>query len=164
MIKMKYRSWLKTVFAASSLLITCAIPHKGYAQQGFGIGGIVGEPSGVSVKYWIDRTSAFDAAFAWSLVDNSPFQFHADYLMHGASLTGSSSEAKGSLPWYFGFGGRVKNINNESHIGIRVPLGITYLVSDAPLDIFAEISPVLDVTPSVNLNWNVGVGVRFYFH
>ena len=118
----------------------------------------------MSVKYWIDQTTAFDAACAWSLADHSPFQFHADYLIHGPSLTAGSSETKGSLPWYYGIGGRVKNINNESHIGVRVPVGVTYLVAEAPIDIFGEITPVLDLKPSINLNWNAAIGVRYYFH
>ena len=158
MIKKNYRR-LITFIAVASLFVTDA-----YAQDGLGVGAIVGEPSGVSMKYWIDKSTAFDAAFAWSLADNSPFQFHADYLIHSSSLTSNSSEAKGSLQGYFGIGGRIKNINNESHLGVRVPLGATYLVSEVPVDIFAEIAPVLDVKPTVNLNWNGAIGVRYYFH
>ena len=162
MIKMNYLARLATIIAAVSLFVTCAVP-KAYGRDGVGIGVIVGEPTGVSVKYWIDRTTAFDAAFAWSLADSSPFQFHADYLIHGSSLNARSSEAKGSLPWYYGIGGRVKNIYNETHLGIRVPVGVTYLVSESPVDIFAEIVPVLDLKPTVNLNLNGAVGIRYYF-
>ena len=162
MMKKNFRGWLLTVIAAVSLSFTCLM-HDVHAREGIGVGVIVGEPTGVSMKYWIDRTSAFDFACAWSLADNSPIQFHADYLIHGPSVTTNSSEQKGSLPWYYGIGGRVKNINNESHVGIRVPFGITYLVSEVPVDIFGEISPVLDLKPSVNLNWNGALGIRYYF-
>ncbi len=160
MIKKNFLTRLATLTAAASLFVTCDIPTA-YGRDGFGFGAIVGEPTGVSVKYWIDKTTAFDAACAWSLADHSPFQFHADYLIHGPSLT---SDTKGSLPWYYGIGGRVKNINDESHIGVRVPVGVTYLVDEAPIDIFAEIAPVLDLKPSINLNLNAALGVRYYFH
>ena len=160
MIKKNFLTRLATLAAAGSLFVTAAIPQA-YGRDGFGVGAIVGEPSGVSVKYWIDKTTAFDAACAWSLADHSPFQFHADYLIHGPSL---SSDSKGSLPWYYGIGGRVKNINNKSHIGVRVPVGVTYLLAEAPIDIFGEITPVLDLKPSINLNWNAAIGVRYYFH
>jgi hypothetical protein len=162
MIKKNYLARLVTIIAVALFFVTAAMP-KAYGRDGVGIGVIAGEPTGLSVKYWIDRTSAFDAAFSWSLADKNPFQFHADYLMHGPSLNTNSSEAKGSLPWYYGIGGRIKNINNETHLGIRVPVGVTYLVSEAPVDIFAEIAPVLDLKPTVNLNWNGAIGIRYYF-
>ncbi len=157
MFKKNYRRFI-TVLAVASLFVTDL-----YAQDGLGVGAIVGEPSGVSVKYWIDKNNAFDAAFAWSLADNSPFQIHADYLIHGASLIGNSSDAKGRLPWYCGIGGRIKNINNESHFGVRAPFGVTYLLSEVPVDIFGEITPVLDVKPTINVNWNGALGIRYYF-
>ena len=163
MIKKNVLARFATIIAAGSLFVSAALPQA-YGRDGIGFGASVGEPTGVSVKYWLDQTTAFDAACAWSLTDNSPFQLHADYLIHGSSLTTSSSEIKGSLPWYYGIGGRVKNINNKSHIGVRVPVGVTYLLAEAPIDIFGEITPVLDLKPSINLNWNAAIGVRYYFH
>ncbi len=163
MIKRNNLARLISAIAFVLLSITCSTPVT-YARDGIGIGGIFGEPTGVSVKYWLDRTTALDAAFALSLANNNPFQFHADYLIHGASLNTNSSEAKGKLPWYYGIGVRVKNRNNESNLGIRAPLGITYLVSEVPVDIFAEVVPVLDLKPNINLNWNGAVGLRYYFN
>jgi hypothetical protein len=162
MNKKNYLTKLRNLAVAASLLVSSAIPQA-EAREGFGIGAIVGEPTGVSIKYWLDNTNAIDAAMAVSLYDNNPFQFHADYLIHSSSSTVNSTEVKGTLPWYYGIGGRIKTLNNDTHFGVRVPLGFTYLVAEMPVDLFAEIAPVLDVTPSVDLNLNGAVGVRYYF-
>jgi hypothetical protein len=47
--------------------------------QGIGLGVILGEPTGVSFKAWIDNRTAIDAAAAWSFSENDSFQFHTDY-------------------------------------------------------------------------------------
>ena len=50
-------------------------------DKNFGIGVILGEPTGLSGKYWISPERAFDAALAYSfLEDNKSFAFHANYL------------------------------------------------------------------------------------
>jgi hypothetical protein len=75
------------------------------------------------------------------------------------------------MPVYYGIGARLKFKDDEGRgrneddaiFGIRVPVGITYLFDDAPLDLFFEIVPVLDLAPDVELDINAAVGLRFYF-
>ncbi|ACF42564.1 hypothetical protein Ppha_0227 [Pelodictyon phaeoclathratiforme BU-1] len=43
-------------------------------------------------------------------------------------------------------------------------VGVTCLFSDVPVDLFAEIAPVLDVTPDVHLNVNGAIGIHYYLH
>jgi hypothetical protein len=50
--------------------------------SGFGIGVILGEPTGLSAKYWISPYCAIDGALAWSLDKKSRVQIHSDYLWH----------------------------------------------------------------------------------
>lgn len=159
--KKKYRAKLRTFSVLSSFLVTFAA-HDAVARDGFGVGVIIGEPTGVSMKYWLDDSSAIDAALAVSLSHDNPFQFHADYLIHSTSSL-TSSELKGRLPWYYGIGGRIKE-DHDTHIGVRVPVGITYMFADTPMDFFAEVAPVLDVTPKVDLSVTGAVGLRYYFH
>lgn len=137
------------------------------ATDGLGVGVIVGEPTGLSLKYWLDDTHAIDGAAAWSFWDNDGFQLHADYLWHNFDLIDSGS-ASGKLPVYCGVGARLKFEDNEGRhdgdtvFGIRVPLGISYLFGDTPVDIFAEVVPVLDLSPDVDLDLNLAIGLRFY--
>lgn len=141
------------------------------AEEGIGIGVILGEPTGISVKKWIGKDRAIDAAAAWSFSENDSFQIHADYLIHNFGLL-QTGNIGGRLPVYFGVGARIKLQNNDNGhgrndhdalVGVRVPFGISYLFAKVPVDLFAEIVPVLDIVPDTDFDINGAIGARFYF-
>ena len=153
-------------------VVTILIAVSGVrAEDGLGVGVIVGEPTGISIKKWISQEHALDAALAWSFSGNDSFQFHMDYLIHNFKLLKVDAK-NGQLPVYFGIGGRVKlkdnqndknHNNNDPQIGVRVPFGICYLFAEQPLEIFAEIVPILDVVPDTDFDINAAIGIRYYF-
>ncbi len=141
-----------------------------FAQDKLGLGLILGEPTGLSVKYWLDDKSAIDGAAAWSFWDEDGFQLHADYLWHNFEWLQSAVDS-GKLPVYFGGGVRLKfqedngrhdDDDGDTVFGIRAPVGISYLFEDKPFDVFAEIAPILDLAPDVELSLSLAVGLRYY--
>jgi len=156
---------MKCKIAIIVLLLTAASANA-RIQDDFGIGVIIGEPTGLSLKYWIDEEIAVDGALAWSYAENNSLQLHSDYLVHNYDLLEDNQ-----LPVYYGIGARLKfkdddgRGRNENHdmFGIRFPLGITYLFDDEPLDLFFEVVPVLDLSPEVDLDINAALGLRLYF-
>lgn len=153
-----------------AVMLAFAVSHAD-PECGTGIGVIVGEPTGISLKRWISGSHGVDAGVAWSLSGNNSLHLHADYLIHSFTLLGSDVE-KGKLPVYFGVGGRIKlgdendgkgGNNNDDLIGVRIPFGVSYLFEDAPVDIFLEVVPVLDVIPDTEFDLNGAVGARFCF-
>lgn len=137
--------------------------------SGFGLGVIVGEPTGISFKSRMSARSAVDGAAAWSVSDENAFQFHMDYLLHNYDLF-TVEGIEGRLPFYFGVGGRVKFHDDSSAgddgdtvVGVRLPLGINYLAAGPPLDFFFEIVPTMDLVPDTDFELNAGLGMRFYF-
>ncbi len=141
------------------------------AKQDFGVGIILGEPTGLTIKRWVSGTHAVDAGLAWSFTENASFHLHADYLVHSFDLV-DGDDVHGWLPWYFGLGARIKlqeendgkGRNDEDDlVGIRVPLGVAYMFADSPIDIFAEIVPILDLVPATDFDLNAAIGARFYF-
>jgi len=127
---------------------------------GFELGIILGEPSGISSKIWFDRNTALDGAISWSLRDNSEdLYLHADYLWHSYGLIDDSS---GLLPVYYGIGGRVV-LADDTRLGARVPVGISWLLGGAPLDLFIEAAVILDIIPETEFEMNGGIGIRFIF-
>jgi hypothetical protein len=129
------------------------------AQGNFGLGIIVGEPTGVSAKLWLTDRTAVDAAAAWSFSDEAAFHLHADYLFHNFDLI---SVEQGRLPVHFGIGGRVK-FEDDSKFGVRIPIGLTYIFDGAPLDVFFEVVPILDLVPDTEFTANGAVGIRYFF-
>ena len=125
-----------------------------------GLGIIVGEPTGISFKYWTTSTTAFDAALAWSFIDEGAFHIHADYLLHSFYLI---TVPEGKLPFYYGIGGRLKT-SGDTRFGVRVPVGLDYLFQTAPVDIFLEVVPILDLTPKTDFKINAALGARYFFN
>jgi hypothetical protein len=129
------------------------------AQKGStGIGIVVGEPTGISIKHWTGKTTALDGALAWSFVDEASLYLHADYLIHNFSLIEVES---GQFPIYYGIGGRAK-FSGDPRIGAQIPLGISYILENTPLDVFLEIRPTLDLIPATTFTVTGGIGVRYY--
>jgi hypothetical protein len=70
---------------------------------------------------------------------------------------------EGKLPFYVGVGGRVV-FSDDATIGVRVPLGLDYMFSNAPVDIFVELVPILNLAPSTDFDFNGGIGARYWFN
>jgi hypothetical protein len=127
----------------------------------FGVGALLGEPMGASVKMWVNPKVSIDGAAGWSFVEPDGFQLHGDVLWDVATLFhGQESE----LPLYVGVGGRVKFVEEgDNRAGFRGPVGVSYLLHKQRLELFAEVVPVLDIAPKTTLEWNGGIGIRYYF-
>ena len=125
---------------------------------GFELGVILGEPSGISAKMWFDRDTALDGALSWSLGSNDKLHIHADFLWHDYGLIHSTAV----LPVYYGIGGRII-LDDDAHLGARVPIGISWLPDGVPLDLFVELAGILDIIPDLDFELNGGIGIRFIF-
>ena len=142
------------------LLFALALGAGGAFGQttGTGIGVILGEPTGIAGKYWVSGGTAFAAAAAWSFVDEGAVHLHADYLYHRFV---SSPEVE-ELALYYGIGGRMK-FARKSKIGVRFPIGLSYLLKDHPFDVFGEFIPVMELAPATDFSINGALGFRFFF-
>lgn len=129
-------------------------------ERDFGLGIIIGDPIGLSAKVWLDRERAFDFAAAWAVHgDHAHLYAHADYLLHADLNT--LGRGRHPLLFYYGLGVRVQE--REDRVGARLPLGLDFLPRKAPLEIFGEIVPVLDLLPGTAFDLEAGLGIRYYF-
>lgn len=128
----------------------------------FGLGIMLGEPTGLSGKYWLNDKLAIDGAAGWSFYDDSEFYLHSDLLVHKFDLI---PVKKGKLPFYVGAGAfvRFRDEHHDNEAGIRVPVGLDYLFENAPVDIFVEFAPGIDLTPSTRADFSGGIGIRYWF-
>jgi hypothetical protein len=128
------------------------------AAEDLGIGVQLGQPMGVTGKYWLSSTSAIDGFMGYHF--NSNFDIHADYLWHTFS---SFNVSDGRMPFYFGLGGRVFG-GNDSQFGIRIPFGVSYLFPSQPLEAYAELAPVVKIAPGIGADIDGAVGLRYYLN
>ncbi len=149
----------RAIIVVASLLV---LPAAGVCSSRVGLGIIAGEPTGISLKVWSDGTTAIDGAAGWSLRKGDWLYLHCDYLLHSYEL--DVPEFDGSVPYYYGIGGRVLlREGADSRVGIRIPLGLDYLFKNRRFDVFVEIAPILDIIPETSFVFSGGAGIRFYF-
>ena len=122
-----------------------------------GLGIMIGEPSGISLKSWFNSKNSVDFGLAWSLSGNDDIYVHADYQWYQWL-----DVEKGNLALFYGIGGRAI-FSNDTFVGARIPLGLTYLAPEAPLEFFLEVAPVLNLIPDTDGDADGGIGVRYYF-
>jgi hypothetical protein len=162
-IKMRIHKTVAITLFVSTLIFLQAESVFAQADTGnggnLGVGFMVGEPTGVSVKAWNNDRSAFVIGAAWSLGGrHEALHMHLDYLQH----SWFKDVDEGSLGFYYGLGGRAI-FTKDAMFGIRIPLGLTYVFGSIPFDIFVEAVPILDLTPDTEFAGNGAIGLRYYF-
>jgi len=146
------------------VILLLPLPSISQPKRDFGLGVILGEPTGLSFKAWTGGSTAIAGAAAWSFGNTDALQLHVDYLFHNFRLLKVS---KGRLPFYYGLGVRVllhdQDGDDDTVLGVRFPLGLEYLFASPSLGIFVEIVPILDLVPASEFDLNAAVGFRIYF-
>jgi hypothetical protein len=141
-------------------------------EHGFGLGIIIGEPTGISAKLWTSHMNAFDFGLGWSIGGdrlgkyngvydgNRRIHFHMDYLWHAFDAIHSSER----FPLYYGIGGRINNgAGYDGSIAVRGVFGIAWLPHGAPVDVFLELVPSLQLTSATGFGIDAGFGARYFF-
>jgi hypothetical protein len=160
----------RAVFLAVAILIAAAGPAAAQEEKGtFGLGLIIGEPTGVSAKYYLADDTALDFAAGGAVIGRG-IQVHGDFLWHPWILEEQESFV---LPLYIGGGLRVLNVDSgggeEDHlrVGLRAVVGFLFDFTSVPLDVFVEVAGVADYKTldddHFGLAFNAGAGVRYYF-
>lgn len=134
-----------------------AAPLRAAEQKKLGAGVILGVPFGLTGKYWFDPRYAVQAAVGAS---EGNLVVSGDYLMHFDDVLPKKRE--GRLPLYAGVGVKLKT-ESRFFFGLRFVGGIAFFHSRQPLELFAEIAPVVRLAPSEGAAFDGGVGIRYYF-
>ena len=145
-------------------------------DKGFGLGFVIGEPTGIALKGWVGGDKAIAGALAWSVRNSASLHLQADYLFHKPDLI---KVGKGRLPLYFGPGLRMRFWNEgrywrhgkwynydgrrRSDLAVRFPVGLAYWFDGAPVDIFLEVAPTLTLVPSTWVEFEGALGARYWF-
>lgn len=142
------------------LIMLCLLfmPTATFAAEAgsIGVGIILGDPTGISGKYWIDKDNAIDAAIGFDR-----FSVHADYLFHLWNIFPQTGG--GDFGGYFGPGLVFKDKKHDNMVGVRFALGAVFEMDTYPVEFFAELVPVLELSPESDLNLDGGIGVRYFF-
>jgi len=169
-----------SALVATSLLAAVIKPaaatEVGYNRK-FGLGVMLGDPTGLSAKLWIAPTNALDFGLGfWGYGFNdrcagngcgrygySNGTFHMDYLWQSNIVRGQAQ-----LDWHIGLGGRTVwwgDCNGDCfELLARAPAGLDLMFNNPGfIEIFFEVAFALMVVPGIYPQVEGGLGVRFYF-
>jgi len=138
-------------------IILLALPASS-APKKFGAGIIIGEPTGISLKYL-----NFASGIAWSVQNH--LHIHVDYWIYNGLL-------KSPVNWFIGAGAKFRYMTKESKdrkekdnafgFGFRIPVGLQWFVIPE-VELFAELAPGISLFPGTAFDIDGGLGARYYF-
>ncbi|MDD9943388.1 MAG: hypothetical protein OXU20_20275 [Myxococcales bacterium] len=130
----------------------------------FGLGLIIGNPTGVNGKYFLSREIAIDGALGFGVIGDGHVRLHGDVLWH----FGVAAWPAAGLDLYLGVGpvlsSRNRRRDNDSlRLGARGPFGAALTFTGAPIDIFLEVAANLWLVDDVRLGLDAAIGARYWF-
>jgi len=145
------------------VLLACllTLATQSFAEDGefsLGIGAIA--PNGVTAKYWTTDRVAIDIFGEWS-INSKEYHTHVDILIHDFDKIQWEDEI---IAMYYGVGARAKfEDNKDTRLGVRIPFGVAYYMTDVPVEFFGEVAPRTNVYPSTNFGLDIMIGARYRF-
>jgi hypothetical protein len=149
----RYRGLL---VALAGLVVSAASPVWAQKAGSVGAGVMLGNPTGLTAKYWVDGTRAVDLGVGYS----TDLAVYGDYLWHSWNVL--PQPAQGKIGGYLGLGAQVRALDS-TEFGIRAAAGASYWLPSDPVEIFAELVPVFRLTPGTSVGLDGALGLRYYF-
>lgn len=155
-------AWTVTSQAAPASAQSLA--HRG---GDFGLGLIIGDPTGVNGKYFLSSELAIDGAIGFGVLGGHHTKLQADFLWH----FGVDRWSAAALDLYLGVGPALAVHDHHDHnhdhgnlwIGARAPFGASLAFSKVPLDVFLELAVGLWLVEHLHTDLDAAIGVRYWF-
>lgn len=160
-------------FVSCAVLSFHMVQPANAAERDWGAGVIFGQPTGFVAKKWLSPKNAVDLGATWAF--DFGFLIYGDYLWHFANTFKTSEKRVNELNPYVGVGAMVLFASRKAKgksdgfgadgfaMGLRIPLGLEWLPSDAPVGVFLEFVPGIAFIPGITGVAQGGIGARYYF-
>jgi hypothetical protein len=158
-----------------TLILVSVISDISFSQspesKNFGFGVILGDPTGLTLKFWTQRNNALVIDVGASYF-GSP-RVGVDYLWHFdafrskvatlyAGFGGVLGIGEGKGFYYTQHRGFYFRSDNGVGLGVRGVLGVNIIPRNSPLEFFLEAGLLVGLSPSFGSAADVGLGMRFY--
>lgn len=165
---------LSSALVAVLLVALTAAPASAQSD-GVGIGASLGvsnapsltsqNPVGINVKAWTSDRQAVSAMSSFFIGDDaqrapSYWLIQGDYLFHNFNKL---DVGEGLMALYLGAGAQFTILEDrDNQFALRAPLGINYMMGSAPIDVFAEVAPTVQITDPSALRFDGAIGFRYF--
>lgn len=150
-----------------------APPAGRYGHSGIGFGLVLGEPTGLTGKFFLTDDLTIDTDLAFSFLDER-FEPTIDLLYHFQNITPSSPDV--SVRPYLGGGAMLavsgdddddkkrKEKNDDSvKGGVRATGGLSLIFAEIPIELAADVSPGWWFTGDGDFDLSGAFSVRYFF-
>ncbi len=125
--------------------------------QSVGVGGQLGEPSGVTLKVYNANSPSYDVLAAWSLQEDNVF-LNGHLLVENRI---STTNLDRPLEWFVGPGAFV-GLSGDGVLGVSGTVGLNLILTDH-ISIYGRITPRLALAPGTRGDVGGGLGLRYFF-
>ncbi|MGM0507135.1 MAG: hypothetical protein ACQER4_08135 [Bacteroidota bacterium] len=158
------KKWIVTTLLIAALGLAAQTADA--QDRGFGIGGAIGGPDGISYKAWTSQDQALAGIVTFNASEgSSSFYTSLDYLFH--KYYSDLNWEVGDLHYYYGGGAGFQWYSQDfvdEQFMLRLPAGFGFNFTDVPVDLFFELAPQIRVAPDFNFGFNGNLGFRFYLN
>lgn len=155
---------LLSLFALLILMAGSASVTPASAQRisgAVGLGGQIGEPTGVTLKIYNAGAPSYDFLAAWDLDD---FFFLNAHALFEDDLNPEGMDQ--DLEWYIGPGGFIGVLDapgdDEALIGVSGTVGLAMIFNNQ-VELYGQITPRITLIPGTDGDFGGGIGLRYYF-
>lgn len=175
---MKHTLSILTVLA-TLLVAPMPLHARAHDANGFSLGLVLGDPSGLTLRSGLSDRTAIQAHFGFSLYPGDAFAVMVDWTYDAWDFLRGNPSA--GMLFYFGFGGKAQwftghyyaynkhGFDDRTHygLGVRGLVGLRIPFRNAPFDLFFEAAPIglLFVTPNGGAYYDAdfALGFRYRF-
>lgn len=141
----------------------------------FGLGLTLFGPTGISGKYILNQKSAVEGSLGLGTIGNGKAHLHVVYLHNIMELSPSLSlyvggggvyqerNADGNSGRGRGLGNLFRDRSYEPSLGIRAPLGLSFLTQDRRFELSGEVYMQVFVTGKNGVDVGLALAGRYYF-
>lgn len=150
---------MKHILTTVLLLVLLASTEAATAQ-GIGVGGQIGDPTGITIRIGSTGT-AFDIAAGWNISNDELFA-QAHYIPSQIALGAVPAQ----LRLFYGPGlfvgtrGRPAR-DDKASFGVSFVTGLSFWTG--PVEIFGQLTPRLQLVESTDFSLGGAAGLRYYF-
>jgi hypothetical protein len=137
-----------------------------HSRSTWGLGLMIGDPSGVSARKWLSKERALDFGLAYSF--NEYVVLMADYKWIFRDWIEDEFDTDHFHPT-IGVGMSLSALDqsvteeDSFYLGVRIPLGVEWVIPDTRVGVFIELTPLLQIVSSTEVDIMGTLGARYYF-
>ena len=159
----------------ASLLLTTAA----HAQESrFGLGGVIGQPTGVTMKWNIGSSNGIELAAGFGGFYGNHLHIHAAYMWEFEMV----QMDRARMDLYVGIGPKIGYFDRwrgycggarrdrwdcgdrgQVWFAARAPVGLDFVFKQRPLDVYVELAPGLYFFRHVGFSIDAAAGARYWF-